>query len=119
MNVTYTKIEKEVAGNFCTWYPRSLLERYQRTMNDVSTVVQHTKQVLPEHKSKIMLVLLGHYSPNNTLNLQQHGSENLKSRNVCSHPTTYTPTHYLPSHPSQFIINHSIQFYVLIALWTA
>jgi len=27
-------------------------------MNDVSTVVQHTKQVLPEHKSQFMLVLL-------------------------------------------------------------
>jgi len=47
-----------VAVNFCTWYPRILLERCQRTMNDVSTVVQHTKQVLPVHKSQFMLVLL-------------------------------------------------------------
>lgn len=54
----YTKIQKEVAGNFCTWYPRILLERCQRTMNDVSTVVQHTKQVLREHKSQFILVLL-------------------------------------------------------------
>ena len=52
------EIQKEVVGNFCTWYRRILLERCQRTVNDVSTVVRHTKHVLPEHKSQFMLVLL-------------------------------------------------------------